>query len=132
MEAASSGDPKKGSNGEVEKAEDSHSITPKRPLNTDNSRERQQNHSLLWRAVHTTTVHAIQTFTVPSSTVDQGAPDSPTVGSGTAVTTPAGMPPRAVTPKTASNAPTPAGDGPSVKGPLGAGKKKKKRESTTH
>ncbi|KAK7694339.1 hypothetical protein QCA50_001522 [Cerrena zonata] len=129
MEAASPSDSKRVTDGELEKTDDSQSIAPKRPLNTETSRKRQQNNSLLWRAMRTTAVHATQTFTVPSGVSDQGVPESPTAGSGTAVTTPGAIPPRAPTPRTASNAPTPAGEGPSVKGPPGAGKKKKKRTS---
>lgn len=128
MEAASPSDAKRGTDGELEKSDESQSMAPKRPLNNETSRKRQQNNSLLWRAMRTTAVHATQTFTVPSSESEQGAVESPTAGSGTAVTTPAPVPPRAATPRVASNAPTPAGEGPPVRGPPGAGKKKKKRK----
>ncbi|CAL1696364.1 unnamed protein product [Somion occarium] len=133
MEASASEDAsKRGTDGELQKPEDPQSIVPKREKITvsDAARKRQQNNMLLWNAIRSTAVHATQSFTLPSSISEQTAPETPTAGTGTpSAATPAPIPARAATPKTASNAPTPGQEVPPPKGPTGGGKKKKKRTS---
>ncbi|PCH33368.1 MED6-domain-containing protein [Wolfiporia cocos MD-104 SS10] len=91
------------------------------------SQGRQQDDSLLMNAMLTTALHASASFTLPVADSASNVPETPGPGTGArSSATPAPVPTRAATPKRAA---TPL-EQPPIKGPPGAGKKKKKRTAT--
>ncbi|OCH96685.1 MED6-domain-containing protein [Obba rivulosa] len=131
-EPASKDSKKRGLDEDTQPAEDIPGLSgPPQKRRETSSPERQENSLLLLNAMRTTAIHANQSFIVPSAVSESSVPETPAPAAGPrASVTPAPNLVRGVTPKRASNAPTPQEPPPPAKGAPGAGKKKKKRTAT--
>ena len=100
-----------------------------RKIATPGDGKKRQNNMLLFNAMRTTALHANQSFTIPAAAAEKPVEDAPPPAAEASTRlspTPAPIPPRVPTPKSASSAPTPQEPLP-ARGLPGAGKKKKKR-----